>query len=197
MKHNHELDDMLDRALSEYRDAEPLAGMEDRILRRMAAHPERSARRWAWVLAAAAAAVVIVVGSWLGLRERPHEQTVATSVTQQPAKQAATGPAHAETPPLPSTESHRTTAAHLSSRPALSNRAPQVAKAGAMKTARKPFPTPAPMTTEEHALLALARTHPDALLAGGDDALADKLSITPIEIKPLAPESGAPQGEQQ
>ena len=50
------------------------------------------------------------------------------------------------------------------------------------------------MTSQEHALLALARTHPDALLAPRDDA--GKLSIAPIEIKPLASEAGAPQGEQ-
>lgn len=62
------------------------------------------------------------------------------------------------------------------------------------KESLKQFPTPAPLTSEEYALLTLARTHPDALLAQPDDA--DKLSIAPIEIKPLAPEAGAPQGEQ-
>ncbi len=53
MNPNDHLDRILDHALSEYRDAEPLSGMEDRILRRLAAQPEPSSRRWAWILAAA------------------------------------------------------------------------------------------------------------------------------------------------
>lgn len=193
MNSDDQLDRILDHALSEYRDAEPLTGMEDRILRRLAAQPEPSSRRWAWILATAAALAVLVFALWLGLRERPQQQTVASKVTQT-AEHATTSSAHSETPVVPSAQSHPVAATRAASRRLKSPVMPQVAKAAAAKPALKQFPAPAPMTSEEHALLALARTHPDALLAQPDDA--DKLNIAPIEIKPLAPEAGAPQGEQ-
>jgi hypothetical protein len=199
MNSNHELDRMLDQALSEYRDAEPLAGMEDRILRRIAGQPEPVSRRRVWILAAAAAVAMIVIASWLGLREHPHRQPVVTSLAQ-PAQQATITP-HIETP----------LASPNQRAPHTLDRESEIRRAGAQRQlprhdaqAEQPmrskpqlaeFPTPAPMTAEEHALLALARAHPDALLARADDT--DELSITPIEIKPLAPEAGATQGEQQ
>jgi hypothetical protein len=189
MNPNDELDRILDHALTEYRDAEPLAGMEDRILRRIAAQPEPGPRRWAWILAAAGAAAVIVFALWLGLRERPHQQPVVTNVTR-PAQQPTTS-AHVETPASSSGGSNLVAKAHKTSRRPSSLNTPQVAIA---KPVLKQFPAPAPLTSEEHALLALARTHPDALLSQRDDS--DQLTIEPIEIKPLAPEAGAPQGEQ-
>ncbi len=191
MTPKQQFDRILDQALNEYCDAEPLAGMEDRILRRITAQPEPSSRRWAWVLATAAA--VLVGALWLGLRERSHQQIVATNVTQ-PTQQATGRTAQAETPGLPSVQSHPAASTHVTSRRPASSVALETARSAAAKPALKQFPAPAPLTAEEHTLLALARMHPDALLAQPDDA--DKLSIAPIEIKPLAPESGAPQGEQ-
>ena len=41
-KDNDKLDHVLEQALSEYRDAEPLAGMEDRILRASPRNPSRT-----------------------------------------------------------------------------------------------------------------------------------------------------------
>ncbi len=187
------LDRILDHALSEYRDAEPLTGMEDRILRRLAAQPEPIYRRWVWILATAAAAAVIVAALWLGLRVPPDQQITAKRVTQ-PAQQAANNASHVETPTLPSAQAHPAAVTRATSRRPASSALPQIAKTITVRPILKQFPAPAPLTTEEHALLALARTHPDALLAQPDDA--DKLNIAPIEIKPLAPEAGAPQGEQ-
>jgi len=193
MNHNEELDRTLDQALNEYRDAEPLAGMEDRILRRIAARPETNSRRWMWVFAAAAAAAMIVIALWLGLRERPHQQLVATNVAQ-PAKQATTSTSQGEKLNTQAMRSQRTTPVKTASRGRSSAIAPQLARVVSPKLAPRQFPTRTPMSAEEHALLALARTHPDALPAQADDANA--LSIAPIEIKPLVPETGAPQGEQ-
>jgi hypothetical protein len=193
MNPNDQLDHLIDRALSEYRDAEPLAGMEDRILRRIAGQPERVSGRWAWMLAMVAAVAVIVAAVCLGLRERPPGQRVATNVSQ-PAKQPAISASQVETPNSQSIPPQSATPAKAASRGRSSTIAPQVARVSS-KSAPNQFPTPAPMSADERTLLALARTHPDALLVRSDDA--DELSIAPIEIKPLAPESGAPQGEQQ
>lgn len=193
MNSNHEPDRMLDKALSEYRDAEPLAGMDDRILRRIAGQPEPVSRRRAWILAAAAAVAMIVIASWLGLHPRPQQQTVATGITQ-PAQQAKAGAPHVEIPESLE-QSHTVGPARTPSRRAPAAITPQVAQASRTKPGVNQFPAPVPMTAEEHALLALARTHPDALLARSVNA--DELSIAPIEIKPVAPEAGAAQGEQQ
>lgn len=190
MNSNEDLDRILDHALTEYRDAEPLAGIEDRILRRVAAQPEPSPRRWAWVFAAAVAAAVVMVAVWLGVRERPHQQAVATKVAA-PAQQAPPSAANVDTAASSSGPSRPVAKAHRSWQRPSSVNTPQVATA---KPVLKQFPAPMPMTSQEHALLALARTHPDALLASRDDA--DQINIAPIEIKPLASEAGAPQGEQ-
>ena len=190
MNSNEDLDRILDHALTEYRDAEPLAGIEDRILRRVAAQPEPSPRRWAWVFAAAVAAAVVMVVVWLGVRERPHQQAVvskvaATRTTSVAQRRECRYGGLTSGPSRPVAKAHRSL-----QRPSSVN-TPQVATA---KPVLKQFPAPMPMTSQEHALLALARTHPDALLASRDDA--DQINIAPIEIKPLASEAGAPQGEQ-
>jgi hypothetical protein len=193
MNLNNNPDRTLDQALSEYRDAEPHAGIEDRILRRIATQPGPSSRRWTWFLVTAAAAAVVVVTLWLGFRHHPHQQPVATSVTQ-PAQQATANASHIETPASPSAQSHPAASTRATSPRPASSVNPQIAKAARAKPAPKQFPSPAPLTSEEHALLTLAAGHPDALLSRPDDV--DKLRIAPIEIKPLAPDAGAPQGEQ-
>ena len=45
MKNQGKLDELLDQALSEYRDAEPLNGFEDHVPRRLAAQRARNRRR--------------------------------------------------------------------------------------------------------------------------------------------------------
>lgn len=192
MNQNNEFDHILDDALREYRDAEPLSGMEDRILRRIAAQPHPSSRRWVWIVSAAAAAMIVAV-LWLGLHVRPHQQPVVTQISPS-VQQAPVTTAHGDTPLLPAVKPHPAASARLSSRHSSSAVTPQIAQAVAPKPRLKQFPAPTPLTSEEHALVALARTNPNALLARPDDT--EKLSISPIEIKPLASESGAPQGEQ-
>jgi len=58
---------------------------------------------------------------------------------------------------------------------------------------RNRFPVPAPLTSEERALLALARTNPEALqtLPRNDGELA----IVPITIQPLTNTGGDNQGD--
>lgn len=193
MNPNNNLDRILDQALSQYSDAEPLAGMEERILRRIAAQPEPTSRRWAWILATAATAAVLVVALWLGSRERPRQRPTASDVAQQ-TQQGTTSVARAGKPVAPSAQSHPEVPILATARRRASSVGPEIAQSAVAKPVLKQFPAAAPMTTEEHALLALARKHPEALFAQPEDK--DKLSIAPIEIKPLASETGAPQGEQ-
>ena len=54
MNHDEHLDNFLDEALSEYRDAEPLAGLESRVLRRLQA--SKPARAGFWLRCGIAAA---------------------------------------------------------------------------------------------------------------------------------------------
>jgi predicted outer membrane lipoprotein len=193
MNHNDNLDRILEEAMREYRDAEPLSGMEDRILRRIAASPQPSVRRWAWILAISAAAAVIVIAVWLGLSERRQQQRVAKQVTQ-PLNQAPTS-TEGSIAPVPHPSGREAEVGWAEAKRLSVKRSKQPGESVWTKPTRRQFPTPAPLTSEEHALLALARTYPNALLARPNDA--GKLSIAPIEIKPLAPEVGAPEGEQE
>ena len=73
MTNDNQFDALLHDALGEYREAEPLAGIESRILARI--HADASGRkslglRWAIALACAAAVVLAI---WLGVgRRTPH-----------------------------------------------------------------------------------------------------------------------------
>jgi hypothetical protein len=193
MNPNHELDHILDQALSEYRDAEPLAGMEDRILRRIAAQQQRPRRRWIFVAVAAAAMVLMAL--WLGLRERPHQPITATN-RPQPTQQLAPNPAELEKPlaQIPHPAGREAEAGWARAR----SQSPRLTTPDAQSAQREPslnqFPAPAPLTGEEHALLALARTNPDVLLNLPETS--GELSIAPIDIKPLPAETVS-EGEQQ
>src|SRR5271169_5365271 len=73
MNCNDEVDPILDDALAEYRDAEPLAGLEERVLRRLetTGEPARSPW-WRWSTALACAALV-AIAAWIGMRGRFRE----------------------------------------------------------------------------------------------------------------------------
>jgi hypothetical protein len=129
---------------------------------------------------------------WLGVRPGLRQPAVKT-IAMQPVQQPTRSIARRETAVAPSVPAHPVAAARSPSRRPSSEMRLQAAKVNTARPALKQFPTPAPLTREEYALLALARAHPDALLAPPDET--GKVSITPIDIKPLAPEGGAPQGE--
>src|SRR5689334_13663221 len=61
MEGNDELDRRIDSALVGYSDAEPLAGLEERVLRRVRVASRRRMLGWAVTLAAAAALVVTAI----------------------------------------------------------------------------------------------------------------------------------------
>ena len=185
-----EFDDLLEQALSEYRDAEPLAGMEARLLRRLQTRHENRTNRWLRWSLAAAGVVAVIVAIWITTRQRvpqtagPEARVVARPIEPQPHQPEA----HME-PPL---------------QPAVGAQDPAVAPhhAAAIEVTRAPvkqavpdvFPVPIPLTPEERAFVAALERHPDAVSSTAD--VDSPAAIAQIEIKPLSIANYVP-GENQ
>ncbi|HVP53432.1 MAG TPA: hypothetical protein VMU45_00425 [Candidatus Eisenbacteria bacterium] len=188
MNYHDEFDDILDRALSEYRDAEPLAGIESRILARIDGReitPRKLGLRWAIALASAAAVALAV---WLGVA-RHTPQTAAPSVTatarpvpsasaQPPAVAVAVSAAHGGKTPK-------------SARQTASAAAPSAQSAQAVPAV---FPLPTPLTVEERAFMTALQSAPRAEYTASDADSA--ITIARIEIKPLQVGGSVSGGEQ-
>lgn len=169
-----QLDGLLDSALARYGGAEPLHGLEERVLGRLRGQRERRAW-WLWggAAAAALAAVVVVV-----LMMRPAEKTpVVGAAGEQPAVVA-----HHEAAPKPVAPKQSASAEGLKlSRGVETAHLPKVHDAtlrnqsvppvvpqvtmGALPR-RAVFPTPTPPTTQEILLARYVRVTPrDEVLA--------------------------------
>src|SRR5262245_21141881 len=160
MVQGDELDRLLDCALATYSDAEPLAGIEERVMRRVAGARQLP---WLWWLAGAvpvAACLLLLLTS----REAVAPPQRPVEVTQAPIVGRAILPAAGfSAGALP--ERRR--------RPRFT--APQgVAK-------RDQFPVATPLTVEEQRLLQLVAVAPEAL----QPAPLTAIEIEPIQIKPL------------
>ena len=189
MNHHEQLDNILDEALSAYRKAEPLAGIEDRVLQRLRLQPEtRRVTWWKWAAVAACAALVLIA-AWIGfdthrMRTAPQD----SAQTQRAAQTPSTAPAAARTG---ANQQEEITSAHVatSSKVLHAARRESNEPTGPVKVVRthgtqqSQFPSPTPLTPEEHALLALASSNPAALLNQPDRSR--DLEIAPIAIKPL------------
>ena len=186
MKTHDDFDDLLHEALSEYRDAEPLAGIESRILARLQlSEPSRRpfVLRWAIALACAAA---IAAAIWFGSGRR-------TPQSISPAKIAAT-PSVAQAPmprpaPVGAASGAKVAEFRRPAKPHAVVAAPVATVAHAVPSV---FPLPSPLTAQERAFLASVQGEPDSarLATAADDALV----IAKIEIKPLE-RSGTPSGD--
>jgi hypothetical protein len=194
MNHDEHLDNILDEALSEYREAEPLAGLEDRVLHRLRLQPEpRSVTWWKWA-AVAACAVMLAFAVWLA--SRPQVSTA------QPGAEAR----NLDVPPQAKPSAHTPRSAPQSPRqlPKESarntyNRAPtSTATHSQLEAVTNPGGDsprlPAPLTGEERQLLALAQTHPDALRALSQED--QPIAIAPLNIQPL-PSEANPNGDNE
>ena len=160
-----ELDRLLDEALSTYTAAPERPGLEARLLARLPQRKSHLAFRWMYL--AAAAAIV------LGLFFLPRHPPRASSKT--PA--AITVPVVAPLPLAPPANLALAIAPKPSPRKrrALSRHDPL--------PKRPVFPTPLPLSPQEHALLEVARLRPE-MLKDLNQPLRP-LEIAPIIIEPL------------
>lgn len=159
-----DLDKLIDGALGEYSSAEPLAGLEQRVLNRARAERLSRQRRWWWTavaLAASAVAVVVVVA--------PHRRVPPPVAVVAPPPQVE--PASAAVAPV---------AAPRRAAAVRRMRGPRVLPK------RNLFPTPSPLSPEERLLVQLAESRPQLLLARP----VDEIYIKPIEIAPLQVDGG-------
>lgn len=158
-----ELDRILDQGLRSYSSAEPLAGLEQRTLSR--ARAARQPRAWGWlrwavVLSVFACALIVAVAFW------PKHERV------RQAYKSALGIAES-VPKLPA--------------------APKVVEARVRKQRPKPlpklerFPSPAPLTDEERALLAFVARTPSSqeIPTNKETQSLEPLEIAEIHIEPL------------
>ena len=162
-----ELDRVLDRSLAAWCEGEPLAGLEDRILNRVRLADGRRARSWRWMAVAIPALAALAIAVALSRHDRP---AIAPPVVET-ARVAAPPVQVAPAPPVRAVRvGHR---AHRPQRPAMPK--------------QDFFPTPAPLTQEELALVALAASRPaDAqAFAAIRERNAQEINIPPIEILPL------------
>ncbi len=190
MKTNDEFDNLLYDALTEYRDAEPLAGLEDRVLRRVRCQAERRrATRLAWSAAAVATATLLTIVAWLGLRERVKPASVPVTVVQ---KSEAAPQVQKKEPEIAEVSPGVAVVAKKKIASPRHRRQPNET-AKELSPIPAQFPTPEPLTANERALLALAQKQPEALQTLPQDN--SEIAIAPIEIKPLADEDAAGKGD--
>ncbi len=175
MNDNQQFNEILDQALSEYRDAAPLAGLEDRVLRRLSAQPAARRRSWLrWGLAAACAAILLAsAGVILQSRLTPAQRESASS--QPNLVPSATGN-EPETKAAPQLE----TKATLPVRPGKTAASLPILAASVPE---QQVPMPVRTTAQEQALAVIATAHPDALAAANREP--QPLAISPLEITPL------------
>jgi hypothetical protein len=182
MNNENQFDELLQEALSEYRDAEPLAGLEGRILQRLQAQPTGRRSLW-WIRGAIAASVALVfIGIWIGGKKPtpPKDGGVGHPAPLTAASQPAyPGPDL----PLPQTRADSSPATHKVHKPA-SGAGRVGMPAQTLPEARAAvFPLPSPLTPEERAFLAALQKGTDALPTASTPEAA--ITIAEIEIKPL------------
>jgi hypothetical protein len=180
----------LDEAIGHLRDAGPRTGLETRIVAGLRAHTEQRRRRWTFLVAASAATVLVValVASWP--RSKPD---VRPNVAHE-ASPDSTGPG-----PVVAVDNVQP---RNTSRPPVSRRREVAAATLSDRIVMNPggnprqatFPAPAPLTDQGKLLQAYLRQTPQhelVLIAARQRSAAqvDDLSIAPIEIQDLTPNS--------
>lgn len=153
------LDAVIDGALPGYSSAEPLEGLEDRVLERV--HSSGSRIRWPYRWGFALAALLIAgIALWIGWNPGPR----ATNTRREVA-------AFVPPPPAPTPE------------PAPAPRKAKPKRRPNALPKEDRFPAPAPMTDEERALAVWAAREP----AEAEQVLADlrKRSDEPVTIQAI------------
>jgi hypothetical protein len=182
-----EFDDLLHEALSEYRDAEPLTGIESRLLERLQNRNRAYTRPWLrWSYAAAAPAALVLM-LWIGMARRVANPDTTAGEFAAQSNVVPQKPQSAATADNPTVVSENTRAG--SGPPKRTASTPATLKHGNTEIAAA-FPVPVPLTDQEEAFLAALNRHPEALrLTPGSDTAP---VIAQIEIKPLSTTDQAP-----
>ncbi len=178
MNDNQQLDTILDRALNEYRDAEPLAGLEDRVMQRIQEQKAiRQTRGLRWAIAFGCAAT-LAFAIWLGLERRAPQTTAPSAI----ATTASVPPAPVQAPSVAVAD----TGANTSNRPKSARQPVSAIAQPALSAHVMPavFPSPTPLTAEERAFMLALQRDPPAMPATSNADTA--ITIAKIEIKPLA-----------
>ena len=170
MQNNEErFEHLLDRALRDYSGAEPLAGLEQRILNRIRNVQPAADRRTVWRFAVVAMLLVsIAVAAFLRMKPDRHVQTPVVARLQPPAAPVFIERAQAK----------RVQRTRPARRVRSLRRLPK----------QEQFPTPSPMTGEERALVAFVEHHPaeaQKAFADLEEQSSRPIVIAPIEIAPL------------
>ncbi len=165
-----QLDSMLEDALDGYSRAEPLAGLEERVLHRVRAAeaPRRRPAGWALAFAAAAALVLVTIVARVPRNPAPNTRNIARAQIPSPARLAA------------KVEEPRVAREHRRGRIAAKRVAP-VPK-------QEQFPAPAPLTADEQALRSFVERHPaeaQQVFAQLQKRSNEPIQIEPIQIAPL------------
>jgi cytoskeletal protein RodZ len=179
MNHDEHLDNLLDQALSEYREAEPLAGLEDRVLQRLMSQPQKQISPWLRWGVAAAAAAALSLAIWLAVQGRRGHND---ATEPQAAGQSTQAP---QAPVAPREASAAATLAIPKHSRATAGSQPARLTASTAKGALPPqFPVPVPLSGDELAFMAALEQNGEALRASSN--FNEPVAIAEIEIKPLS-----------
>lgn len=175
-----ELDNLIDRALPGYASAEPLHGLEDRVLKRVQAAGAARRGQWSrWLAFAIPAAIALLIaGIALRMDWRGQEPVTTTQVESPPepwplAPEPQQSPVQPARPPAPT--------------PAMATKPPPPAPPPPLPKEER-FPAPTPLTSEERVLIAWARQSPiEAAQVFGElqNRGIEPIEVQPIEIPPL------------
>jgi hypothetical protein len=158
-----ELDKLIDNALATYSAAEPLAGLDQRVLNRV----RERRTRWPWLLAIPAVAAAILVAVQIRKADPVPVATFKLEAVHTPASRTP--------PPEPSRD------LSLDRKGVVGPHGHRVVSKSAPAPKRRLFPTLSPLTEQERLLVQLAQSYPQELLIRS----ADRIEIKPIEIAPL------------
>ena len=160
-----DLDNLLDAALEDYSSAEPRAGLEGRIIARLAGAEQTHVSLWArwWPALTFAAAIVVIAIVFLSLPRKTSQQDIAKEVSPPailPASQTSPGQSVKTAPP----RRHRPQS-HAKHAPDKGNIiAVPVQRLAVVR--QDVFPSPSPLTDQEKLLFAyLRRTPGDEIVA--------------------------------
>jgi hypothetical protein len=177
-----DVDQWLESALSQYGNAEPRTGLENRVLANLQAERNRIASRrpWWWAAGAATAtAVAIAMALWVGKsgNERNPANTMGASTTTQREQRALVQSAPSPHVSHPAREIAQRMPASRSVREAVVATMPKLGQ----------FPSRRNMSEEELLLARLLKEQSDkeALLEATATRADADLSIDSLEIRPL------------